>query len=648
MILFLACVAPESTAPAAEAPGEPTLVVPERAALSTVLPGEVSTGALDLCVEGAGAVAWRVSAGDNLHADPAEGSTRAGACTTVSLAWTGSTDEPALLRAELVVHADGDTTVPVYGAVAEPELPAATWTVDEWGVWTVVALPSAPFPYGDAAYDDASVLVWRPLGWDDGPAVDVVTHFHGHNATLDEVLATQWLAEQAALSGRNAVLVVPQGPVEAADGDFGRLDQPGGHEALVRDAITLLFRDGWVGAPAFGGQVLTTHSGGYNAVANVIESGGLPVSAVHLFDALYGRDSTFEKFALDGGVLRSVYTDGGGTDENNRALRDRLEGEGVAVSASFEDEALASALVTIGYSEASHGGCVVEDRAYARLLVSSGLGRSSRAAPPLALVRADDQGLAYARLLPDPGEVADATVRVEASADGVDWSTVATLDDGFGSTGPSPFLRARGGELGALPSRAYGATGTAWLVVDAFDRVSGSYPHPTHDFAAQVGLALGEGFSTASNEAVVRGLVKLDDFARVIWLLGDESVDDITFSDDERRAIGGFLEGGGRLIVSGSEVGYATDDAWLAEVLHVAYVADDAGSSVAGGFTFGTQYPEDYPDVLAGADTIWRYDSGGAAAVGYEGRVVVVGFGVENIEPAQRPAALAELTGWLQ
>ncbi len=651
MILLLACVEPGPVAPGDSddsGGSEATLVLPERVQLGTTLPGAALSGSLDLCVEGDGALAWTLST-DGVDASVLSGHTRAGECGTVHIEWAGATDEAALLEGGLTVTAQGvETAIPVYGAVVDPALPTADWTADAWGVWTIADLPSAPFPDGSGTYDDASVLVWRPLGWRDGTEVNVVTHFHGHNATVEEVLSTQWLREQAAVSGRDAILVVPQGPVEAASGDFGKLDQPGGHAALVRDAITLLYRDGWVAAPVAGMQVLTTHSGGYNAVANVVESGGLPVSAVHLFDALYGRDSAFEAFALSGGVLRSIYTDGGGTDENNRALRDTLEGEGIAVSASLEDEALESALVTIGYSEASHGGCVVEERAYARLLATSGLGRAPLAAPALALTRSDDSGLAYARLHPDPSGVVSEETAVESSPDGAVWTPVGTFDDDFASTSPSPYFRARGPGEGALPSRGYGATGEDWLVVDGFDRFSGSYPHPTHDFAARVGAALGTGFSSASNEAVARGLLNLGDFPVVVWLLGDESTDDVTFGDDERRAIGAYLEGGGRLIVSGSEVGYATDDAWLADVLHVAYVADDAASNVAGGFTFGTEYPEDYPDVLSGETTIWRYDTGGAAAVGYDHRVVVVGFGVENLAAADLVAALAELTAWLR
>ena len=74
------------------------------------------------------------------------------------------------------------------------------------------------------------------------------------------------------------------------------------------------------------------------------------------------------------------------------------------------------------------------------------------------------------------------------------------------------------------PSDVYGATGQRWLVVDGFDRVlGGSYPGFTHAFAADIGNALGEDFSIASNEAVVDGLVDLSDFWGVLWMLGDEA-----------------------------------------------------------------------------------------------------------------------------
>jgi hypothetical protein len=62
----------------------------------------------------------------------------------------------------------------------------------------------------------------------------------------------------------------------------------------------------------------------------------------------------------------------------------------------------------------------------------------------------------------------------------------------------------------------------------------------------------------------------------------------------------------------------------------------------------GARYPEDYPDVLAGDEVLWTWSTGGAAAVGWDGRIAVVGFGLENLDDADRTAALASLDAYLR
>ncbi len=610
------------------------LLDPGAIRLSAEPVGTAPSGTIPVCATGDGEIPFTLWAA-SLDLDQREGSVRGGECVHVGVSYAGPVDEPIIVGEVVTLEGRGRSfEFPVSGAILHPDLPAADWTTDPWGTWTIVDLPSAPFPDGVASYTDSSVLVWRPLHPDDDGPIDVITHFHGHNAHLSEVLETMRLREQVSASGRDAILIVPQGPYEAADSDFGRLDEPGGHAALVTDAIGLAFRDEQLDVSIKGQVALTAHSGGYNVVANVIEDGGMHVDVVHLFDALYAREDTFYDFAMAGGTLRSVYTSGGGTDDENLALRDRLEASDIEVGSLLEPGPMSQEPVTIGYSSASHGGCVVEDAAFGRWLEVSGLAMGGAAVPRLVFAIARDgvETLVAAYGL-DEGDFS-----MEYSSDGEAWSKKPVS--------PATFVRARGPGAEAEPSDVYGATGTDWLIVDGFDRTSGSYDRPTHDFAAQVGVATGEGFSVVSHDRVDD--LDLGDFGGLIWILGDESTDDITFTDDEQEVIRDYLDQGGRIVVSGSEVGYASDGAFLEDVLHASYVSDDAGSSVAGGYRFGTEYEEDYPDVLSGSTTIWRYDTGGAAAVGHDERIVVVGFGIENIDAASRAEAVQALTGWLR
>ena len=526
----------------------------------------------------------------------------------------------------LTLTVDGEVHRVKLGAIAgDPALPAATWTADDQGRATTVALPHAPFPDGAAPWTDSSVYLAVPPG-PRGDATGVVTHLHGHNATLAEILAVHHLPEQLALSGRDALLIVPQGPVEAASGNFGRLDDRGGHAALVADAWAVAYRDGAVDWPVPGGQVLTAHSGGYLATAAILRGGGLPITATHLFDAMYGERATFVAFALDGGVLRSDYTSGGGTVTQNEAAARELRAAGAVVGDVLDDAALDDDLVTIAWTPVAHMAAPTVERIGARTLATSGLSRRPGAPPELrAVVPEGAQVRVSWRADLDPAET---TWRVEGR-EGAAWTLLATTTGTSALVAPHAAIRVRADVDDAEPSDVYGATGDGWLVVDGFDRVlDGSWSRRSHDFAARLGAALGEPFATASDEAVAAGEVDLADFVGVLWFLGDESTNDVPLSDAAADALADYIDRGGRVIVSGSELGYA-DPSGLA-ALGARYVADDANSETAGGFRFGVVYPEDFPDVLDGPEVIWRYGSGGAAAV-RSGDVVVVGFALETM-----------------
>ncbi len=192
------------------------------------------------------------------------------------------------------------------------------------------------------------------------------------------------------------------------------------------------------------------------------------------------------------------------------------------------------------------------------------------------------------------------------------------------------------------------------LVVDGFDRIiGGSWGDLRHDSAARVGRAVKA--ASASNEAVLEGEIELSDYAAVIWLVGDESLADHTFTAPEQALINAYLAGGGRIVVSGSEVAYdlKSNGASFLSGLGAVYQADDANQSTAKGagtlaalasFGFGgatAPYLEDYPDVLAtatGGSIALHYGNGSTAAAGKANRSVVVGFPLEVIDDEARLA----------
>ena len=565
----------------------------------------------------------------------------------LTVRFIGSIDAPGLHAGAARLSWGGALTeVSLLAVVGDPQLPdEVTWTRRDGYQIASPRLPASPIPF-----NPVTLVVPEGAGARE-EGMGLVVHTHGLNASVPSVLKRQQLAELFAASGRDAVLVIPQG---GANNNFGALYTPGGLQRLLRDVVALLYRDGRAARPAVGPVVLSAHSAGYRAVAEVLDQGAIAPRAVLLFDALYGREVPFTRYVAEGGVLRSLHTPGGlRTWWHNRRLRERLRAGGVSVSAQFDDDALLKERVIISPSGLSHEGCLRGERNFQRAVAASGL--PPRPGAPLELLAALSDGAAgaHVRWRPDPGAAAGARVEVQGSDDGRTWRPLAEAPLAVGEARVErlPWLRLarlEGGEARVASDR-YGATGRRWLVVDGFDRaIGGGWRAPTHDFAAALGQALGEPFSTASNEAVAAGLVDLEAFPRVLWLLGDEGEEDVTFSEGEREVIEAYLRSGGQLVVSGSDVGFATDDHWMSQTLHVDSQGGHPIARRVDGRPLGAAYPEVQPDVLSGGDAVlMSYDRGGAAAIGWQHRILVVGFGLENLPPASRPEVLAELRRWL-
>ncbi len=207
------------------------------------------------------------------------------------------------------------------------------------------------------------------------------------------------------------------------------------------------------------------------------------------------------------------------------------------------------------------------------------------------------------------------------------------------------------------------------LIVDGFDRTSasyGSWPHNYHNFVLTLGQALKAKripFESAANESVISSDVILGNYEAVFWILGDESTADETFDSNEQNIVKNYLQNGGRLFVSGSEIawdldnkGSSSDKAFFNDILKAEYVEDDAKSYTVNG-QHGTPfsglslnyddgghgvYPEDYPDVIKpvnGSQTAMKYGNGKVAAIYFDGpfqggaaaKLFYMGFPFETI-----------------
>ncbi|MCC7476408.1 MAG: fibronectin type III domain-containing protein [Pirellulales bacterium] len=206
------------------------------------------------------------------------------------------------------------------------------------------------------------------------------------------------------------------------------------------------------------------------------------------------------------------------------------------------------------------------------------------------------------------------------------------------------------------------------------DRVYARYNN-SFDYVVQVQSAIqaakpGVHVATASNEAVISGAVNLNNYDSIIWILGNESTANSTFNATEQTLVTNFINAGGNLFLSGSEIGWDLDQqnngrTFYENVLKGNYVADDAGTYTAvaagggifagmsnlvfsNGASFSSLDSQTYdvasPDVIApqpGAISALSYSggSGGNAAIqvsgtGGAGNLVMFGFPFETLTNA--------------
>ncbi|MGD2104009.1 MAG: N-acetylmuramoyl-L-alanine amidase, partial [Anaerolineae bacterium] len=280
--------------------------------------------------------------------------------------------------------------------------------------------------------------------------------------------------------------------------------------------------------------------------------------------------------------------------------------------------------------------------------------------------------------------------RVYTSGNGIGWSngipvsgaTEMTLTDvapgellfvrvtatnGGGESFPTETLAVRGGDAANL------------LLVNGFDRLNRTMEiretDPVeglnarmiqdrmnrYDYVIQHGEAIPYALDSATNGAVRSGTVDLTDYSIVDWILGEESGGDEAFADAEQSLVKTYLDGGGALFVSGSEVawdldlmGDTGDRQFYRDYLRARYDSDDAGTYEVKGvngtfvglsFRFDEpgMYDADYPDRLTpnGSTGVLAYGSDGGqgtAGVQYASgceRVVNFGFPFETIRTAQ-------------
>jgi hypothetical protein len=224
---------------------------------------------------------------------------------------------------------------------------------DVTGTTFTLGLEHAPFAGTGYLNDNVIVFVPAQFRYRSEEGLATLVHFHGHNTTADRAIVSHQLREQLADSKQNALLIVPQLAVMAADSSCGNLESPGAFGRMVSEAVLSTAHDGRAtlgesGFPAgarVGTVCMSAHSGGYHAAACALRAGGLEVRETYLFDALYAEIEPFRDWVISrkGEPLHrrhklvSYFTEGGTTEANNDALRGQLDKAGVMIEAEIRE-----------------------------------------------------------------------------------------------------------------------------------------------------------------------------------------------------------------------------------------------------------------------------------------------------------------------
>ena len=206
------------------------------------------------------------------------------------------------------------------------------------GTLVVTQFVSAPFPHPARAegrtrngqfysaaehYADSTVAMFIPKNFRATDKIDFVVHFHGWGNTVAGTLEQYNLVQQFCDSGKNAILIVPEGPHNAPDSFGGKLEDTNGFKIFMTEAMKKLRASGAAGKKNFeiGNVILSGHSGGYHVMAAIVDRGGMPIKEAWLYDALYGNTENFVAWQKrEKGRMMNIYTDHGGTKGESENL----------------------------------------------------------------------------------------------------------------------------------------------------------------------------------------------------------------------------------------------------------------------------------------------------------------------------------------
>jgi len=211
----------------------------------------------------------------------------------------------------------------------QPNSTELDWNAFPGGQWAKLRLEKAPFPHParekgmitadsvfydpEEHYAEGSAIVVMPAGWfETEKGINLIVHFHGHRNEVLNVLEQFYLPQQLIKSGKNALLILAQGPRHAPDSFGGKMEDQNGFKNFVTEILNRLQADKKINSIQINQIIISAHSGGYRPAAFVLDVGGLTdkISEVYLFDAFYAQHDKFLNWIVQKrGKMISIYTE---------------------------------------------------------------------------------------------------------------------------------------------------------------------------------------------------------------------------------------------------------------------------------------------------------------------------------------------------
>lgn len=179
-------------------------------------------------------------------------------------------------------------------------------------------------------YNDSSVNVYIPERFHPNKSIELVVWFHGWNNNIDSANPFYRLAEQFEASGRNALLIFPEGPKNAPDSYGGKFERPEMFALFINDLLKqmeakkiipkkqhITIKDCSIS--------LAGHSGAYRIISKIIQYN--TIDEVILFDAMYGGNDAYLNWIAASEQHRfiNIYTKDGGTFDNSNLIMNQLK-----------------------------------------------------------------------------------------------------------------------------------------------------------------------------------------------------------------------------------------------------------------------------------------------------------------------------------